>query len=150
MKNPDNFFMKLAMDLSTKSKCSRLPVGAVMTSYNDHILVTGYNESPSGSLHCKDINPQKKTPCICIHAEQNCIARSSENWRTEKKLYTTTFPCYACSKLLVSVNVVEVWFMNEYRKDMRISLSMFNMSDCKVFHFKTKKELTRRLKSLKF
>jgi len=108
--------LKIASELSSLSTCSRLKVGCVITDEKFNIISGGYNGSVSGYKHCKDINKEKKSPCICVHAEQNAIIRSNQEFKLNKFVFVTTFPCYDCLKLLLSFGVKKIFYINNYRK----------------------------------
>ncbi|MCA1848671.1 MAG: hypothetical protein LC704_06750, partial [Actinobacteria bacterium] len=46
----DEYFMRIAHEVATRSTCPRLAVGAVVVR-DKRILTTGYNGSPSGMPH---------------------------------------------------------------------------------------------------
>jgi len=122
----DYYHMNLAMQTANFSTCIRLKVGAVLTDMDNMILSTGYNGTPSKIPHCINTNPKKVTPCNCIHAEQNAIIKCMESWRSEKKLYTSTFPCFMCCKLMANFGVKKIFYVEEYR-DMQKSKEFLNL-----------------------
>lgn len=109
-------FMKLAESLSTLSTCSRLKVGAVITSKDNRILSTGYNGRPAGIIHCIEDNPEGlKEDCNCTHAEMNaCVFLDGGN-RDLKSVYVTAFPCDSCLKLLRAANVDMIYYADPYK-----------------------------------
>lgn len=123
MKNAAELFMNIAAELAKRSTCARLSVGCVITTLDDYVVAMGYNGSPPGDIHCSTWNVNHETPCNCVHAEQNAVVRCSESWRTPKRAYVTTFPCYECTKLLISISVVEIIYASDYR-DMTRSMEM--------------------------
>lgn len=50
----DEYFMKLANEVATRTTCMRRAVGAVIVKDN-RILATGYNGVPSGLAHCAQV-----------------------------------------------------------------------------------------------
>ena len=50
----DEYFMRIAHEVATRSTCPRLAVGAVVVR-DKRILTTGYNGSPAGMPHCDDV-----------------------------------------------------------------------------------------------
>lgn len=68
-KDWDNYFMDIAFQVSERSTCPRLHVGAVLVK-NRRIKGTGYNGSPKGLDHCDDVGCfMKNNHCIrTIHA----------------------------------------------------------------------------------
>jgi dCMP deaminase len=124
----DEFFMNVAVNLKTRSTCLRRQVGAVLVAER-RILATGYNGSPPGDEHCSDIGCLRQTLdipsgerheiCRAVHAEQNLLvqlAKHGTTWPSSAcvKVYCTTFPCYICAKLLVSIGVKEIYYIDGY------------------------------------
>ena len=50
----DEYFMKIAEIVKTRSTCLRREVGAVIVKDN-RIITTGYNGAPSGLMHCTEM-----------------------------------------------------------------------------------------------
>ncbi|MDR0523952.1 MAG: cytidine/deoxycytidylate deaminase family protein [Candidatus Methanoplasma sp.] len=125
----DQYFMDMAELVSSRSTCVRRKVGAVIVK-DKHILSTGYNGSPKGTRHCEElgcIREQLNIPsgtrhelCRGVHAEQNAVAQAayfgvSVNGAT---IYTTTFPCSMCSKILINSGISEVVYRTGYMDDL--------------------------------
>ncbi|MDR2846497.1 MAG: cytidine/deoxycytidylate deaminase family protein, partial [Candidatus Methanoplasma sp.] len=121
----DQYFMDMAELVSSRSTCVRRRVGAVIVK-DKHILSTGYNGSPKGTRHCEElgcIREQLNVPsgtrhelCRGVHAEQNAVAQAayfgvSVNGAT---IYTTTFPCSMCAKILINSGIIEVVYRTGY------------------------------------
>lgn len=56
----------------------------------------------------------------CLHAEQSAIigaARAGVSTQNAS-LYTTTFPCHECAKMIVGAGIVEVYYIEPYPKSM--------------------------------
>ena len=78
----DEYFMRIAKIVATRSTCTRRQVGAVIVKDN-HLLSTGYNGPPKGQKHCDEtgcIREELNIPrgerhelCRGLHAEQNAI-----------------------------------------------------------------------------
>ena len=49
----DEYFMKMANDVATRTTCLRRGVGAVIVK-DRRILATGYNGVPTGMRHCAE------------------------------------------------------------------------------------------------
>ena len=49
----DEYFMKMANDVATRTTCLRRGVGAVIVK-DRRILATGYNGVPTGLTHCSE------------------------------------------------------------------------------------------------
>jgi len=78
------YFINIAEQVATRSTCPRASVGAVLVKDN-RILATGYNGSPSGTVHCFNdggeplciLNEQGRNCKRVIHAEMNAIAHAA-------------------------------------------------------------------------
>ena len=109
-------FLSMARQLSSLSTCSRLEVGAIITDTRYRIIGAGYNGSPTSTLHCKDLNPEKdKGKCRCIHAEQNAILNAQTRPGVPLVAFVTAFPCDSCQKLLRGFGVTHVFYLDDYR-----------------------------------
>jgi dCMP deaminase len=95
-----------------------------------HILSTGYNGSPKGTRHCEElgcIREQLNIPsgtrhelCRGVHAEQNAVAQAAYFGVSVKDamIYTTTFPCSMCTKILINAGIAEVVYKTGYVDDL--------------------------------
>jgi len=133
MVEKDKYFMSIAILTSKNSTCSRLAVGAVIVSQNGIILSTGYNGKARGLVHCNVENLEKKSPCKCIHSEQNAVIHCLEPWNTWKKIYLTDTPCYSCMKLLVAFGIKEIYYYKRYRDDFD-SFNLASEAGIKMIH----------------
>jgi dCMP deaminase len=111
----ETIFMDLAEKLSLRSTCSRLSVGAVITSADFRIvLAVGYNGNAAGLPNACDSN----TPgaCGCLHAEENACISCTEPRTTPKVFFCTHLPCKMCSKRIINLGgVVRVVYREDYR-----------------------------------
>lgn len=69
--NKDEYFLKLAWDVSERSTCVRRAVGCVLVNGLGHNVGSGYNGRPTGFDHCN-------------HTEQTC-AMSNVGWDSDFK-----------------------------------------------------------------
>ena len=125
----DEYFMNMAKLVATRSTCMRRQVGAVIVK-DKRVLSTGYNGSPKGTKHCEEkgcIRVQLDVPsgtrhelCRGVHAEQNAVIQAAYFGVSvnESTIYTTTFPCSMCAKILINAGVREVVFMEGYPDDL--------------------------------
>jgi len=84
----DEYFMLLTKLAAMRSTCLAFPVGAVIVK-DRQVLATGYNGSPSGSVHCTtqgycypDLSScavSKDFPSRAVHAEANAIAQAAKH-----------------------------------------------------------------------
>lgn len=114
---------------ATRSTCLRRQVGAVIVK-NKKVLATGYNGSPSGLKHCLDIgclreemgipSGQRHELCRAIHAEQNAVIQAATSGISIEGgiLYSTTFPCILCAKILINAGVREIYVAEGYPDEL--------------------------------
>ena len=63
--------------------------------------------------------------CIAVHAEEAAILQASKFGGTQiegSTLYTTTFPCPLCAKMIVQVGIRKVVFTEPYPQDDAVSI----------------------------
>ena len=116
----DEYFMRIAIEVSGRSTCDRKHVGAVIVRERN-ILSTGYNGSVSGMPHCDDEGHMMENGhCIAtIHAEANAIIQAAKNgvMINNAAIYTTASPCWNCFKLIVNSSMRKIYFGEFYRED---------------------------------
>lgn len=127
----DRYFMDIAILAAKRSTCIRRQVGAILTK-NKQILSTGYNGSPKNITHCGD-NPkgcvrehlnvpsgEKHELCMAVHAEQNAIIQAAHTGVSIKgaTLYSATYPCSICAKMLINAGIKEIVYDGEYPDTM--------------------------------
>ncbi|MFX0033638.1 MAG: cytidine/deoxycytidylate deaminase family protein [Candidatus Hodarchaeota archaeon] len=134
----DSYFIKIAEIVSLRSTCIRRKVGAVLVK-DSYILSTGYNGAPSGFKHCtsetcvrKDLKSGEK-PELCrgVHAEINCIIQAAIHGTSIKgdtTLYTTTFPCMSCLKLIINASIKKLIYKEGYNMENRIKEDLLKES----------------------
>lgn len=127
MKRPswDKYFMKIAHLVKERSTCLRRKVGSVLVK-DRRILATGYNGAPKGLPHCdvtgclrekmKIPSGERQELCRGVHAEQNAIVQAAVFGVSTRgaTLYTTTFPCVVCAKLIINAEIEEIVYDDEY------------------------------------
>lgn len=116
-----------------------------MVVRDKHVISTGYNGSPRGTLHCEElgcIRQQMNIPsgtrhelCRGVHAEQNAVAQAAYFGTSVKDatIYTTTYPCSMCAKILINAGIKEVVYAEGYVDDL--SKKLFAETDIKVREF---------------
>jgi dCMP deaminase len=122
----DEYFMEIARIVAKRSTCIRRNVGAVLVK-DAHILSTGYNGTPAGLQHCTSETcirttmniPPGKDPHLCraVHAEVNCIIQAARYGTAidgNTTMYTTTFPCIDCTKILINAGIKRIVYIGEY------------------------------------
>lgn len=117
----DETLMHCAWVWGKRSTCSRLHVGAVL-SREGRILVTGYNGTPTGAVHCSHENGE-----FCqsaVHAEANLIAFAAK-YGVETNgadVHVTHMPCRKCAELLCNAGINSVYYAYPYRDTSGVDL----------------------------
>ncbi len=118
----DEYFMRIAMEVSTRATCDRKHVGAVIVR-DRFILATGYNGSIPGLAHCDEAGHMMEDGhCVrTVHAEANAICQAARNGvRIEgATVYVTASPCFSCFKLLANAGIGGIVY-GEFYRDQRI------------------------------
>ena len=121
----DECFLRITKEVAQRSTCLRRQVGALLV-LDKHILTTGYNGAPSGLPHCLEIGclrEQLKVPpgerhelCRGLHAEMNALLQASQCGVkiSGATLYTTTYPCSLCAKMLVNTGIKRIVTLTDY------------------------------------
>lgn len=118
----DDIFMELAVNLAKRSHCIRRHVGAVLTK-ETRIISIGYNGPPAGTHNCDEEWPEEGCPrdskggcSLAIHAEQNAILYAVRNKASVEgaTLYVTLSPCLACARIIYTMGIRKVIFLNSY------------------------------------
>ena len=134
----DKHFLNIAKIVATRSSCLRRSVGCVIVQ-DKRILASGYNGAPAGIEHCDVrgcIREQKNVPsgenhemCWGLHAEQNALIQCAVHGASCKgaNLYSTTFPCSICAKMIINAGIKQVFYHEQYN-DL-ISLQLFKEAE---------------------
>lgn len=118
----NDIFMELAVNLARRSHCIKRHVGAVLTK-ETRIISIGYNGPPSGTHNCDEEWPENGCPrdskggcSLAIHAEQNALLYAVKNNATVEgaTLYVTLAPCLACARIIYTMGVSKVVYLNSY------------------------------------
>lgn len=116
----DEYFMRIATEVATRSTCARKRVGAVIVR-DRNILATGYNGSIAGMPHCDEVGHMMEGGhCVAtIHAEANAIIQAAKNgvMIAGASIYTTASPCWQCFKLIANSGMRRIAFGEFYRDD---------------------------------
>jgi len=109
----ETIWIELALRLSSRSTCSRLKVGSVITDKNlEKVYSVGYNGGAKGqSNECESTKPGQ---CGHIHSEINALIKCSTPDK-EKTLFVTTLPCNVCAKAIVNSGFIKVYYSKEWR-----------------------------------
>ncbi|RJE89849.1 CMP deaminase [Paenibacillus sp. 1011MAR3C5] len=133
-KDWDTYFMDIAYMVSTRSRCPRRHVGAVLVQ-GKKLLGTAYNGAPMGAHDCLEAGCMiseevevnvvdgaeqvvRKQRCIrTIHAEQNLLLFTDRADREGSVVYVTDQPCWTCANMLANSGVEEIVYHRGYPKD---------------------------------
>jgi len=131
----DEYFMKMAISVSSRASCYNVHSGSVVTR-NNHVVATGYNGAPSPiESNClvtgcrkvkKGLDYEESLgsgECIGVHSEMNALGRLFRNEVGDLHLYTTIMPCHTCAKNMLSYGVETVTFKSFY-SDSEITSTM--------------------------
>ncbi len=116
----DEYFMKVARTVATRSTCRHRDQGAVIVK-DGRILSTGYNGAPPGQPHCIDLRrciKEEGFRCRAegLHGESNAIASAAKVGISVDgaAIYCVYSPCEACCNLLKSAGIVGVGYAEVY------------------------------------
>lgn len=118
----DDIYMDLASNLSKRSHCVKIKVGAVITK-DTRIISLGYNGPPAGTHNCDEKWPEKgcersvKGGCsLALHAEENAILYAAKNKVSldNTTVYVTLSPCLACARIMFTMGIKKVFYLNSY------------------------------------
>lgn len=126
----DEYFMRIAREVATRSTCPRLAVGAVVVR-DKRILTTGYNGSPAGMPHCEDVGclirivDGRESCQRTLHAEQNAIIQAAYHGVSVRgsTIYCTHQPCLVCTKMILNAGIVEVYYEGGYPDPLALELA---------------------------
>ena len=115
----DNYFMSIAILISSRSSCNRLKVGCVIVK-NNRVISVGYNGFLPGCPHKSIVvdNHEQAT----VHAEQNAITDCAKRGASIEgsTVYITHYPCINCFKLLVASGIKNIIYNEDYKNDKNI------------------------------
>lgn len=112
--------MDVASVMSSRSRCSRAQIGAVIVSSNQRIAATGYNGPAAAWPHegmCIEWCPRARgeapldnlyDACPSIHAEANALMYVDRSSIDGGTLYVTGVPCMQCAKLISNSGIHRV------------------------------------------
>lgn len=114
----DEVYMDVAYTISQLSYAERRKVGCVIVKDNQ-IVSFGYNGTPTGfDNQCEHGHGEElTTKREVLHAESNALTKIAKSTMSSDgaDLYTTTSPCFECSKLIVQSGINRVFYSEEYR-----------------------------------
>ncbi len=129
----DEYFQKLATEVSSRTTCTRRAVGAVIVKKH-RILATGYNGVPHNMAHCSEVgclrdslgvpSGERQEICRGLHAEQNAIIQAARYGIdiSGSKIYITTQPCITCAKMCINAGIEEIIYANPYPDELSLGM----------------------------
>ncbi len=115
--------MGIAHATAMRGTCDRKRVGCVLVVEN-RIVSSGYNGSVPGAEHCDDVgHDMLDGHCVrTTHAEVNAVAQAARFGVATRgaTLYTNTYPCWPCFKVLAGAGVSRIFYDDAYRIDPRV------------------------------
>ncbi|WIF96054.1 deoxycytidylate deaminase [Caminicella sporogenes] len=129
----NHYFMEMAETVKSRSTCLRRKVGAVIVK-DKRILATGYNGSPTGTVHCIDAgclrelynipSGQRAELCRGTHAEQNAIVQAAYHGVSVKDstLYVTLQPCVLCAKMAINAGIKKIYYKGNYPDELALKI----------------------------
>jgi len=152
----DEYFSRIAVEVSKRSTCLRRQVGAILVR-DKRILATGYNGAPRGIRHCSEVGclrEQRNVPsgerhelCRGLHAEMNAIIQAANHGIEiqDSTFYSTVFPCSLCAKMLINGGIARVVAQGDYADPLSKKLLAEAKVRVDVFDFTTRS--TRRFRA---
>ena len=128
----DSYFSGLSLLIASRSSCHRLHVGCVIVR-DKRILSTGYNGFLPGLPHISIVRDGHEQGTV--HAEQNAISFAAKTGVSLDggTAYITHYPCINCCKLLLSVGIKEIKYIDDYKNDPLVQ-TLFLQSGVSVHH----------------
>lgn len=116
----DEYFMAVAILISSRSSCERLHVGCILVSSGlqaNRIIAAGYNGFLAGLSHSSKMRDGHEQ--ATVHAEQNAISDAARRGVTVEgaTIYVTHFPCINCAKILASAGIKSLKYHWDYNND---------------------------------
>lgn len=156
----NEYFLMIAKLAATRSTCLAFPVGAVIVK-DKQVLATGYNGSPSGSVHCTaqgfcypgldSCDASKTMPSRAVHAEANAIAQAAKHGipTNGANIYVTLEPCLSCLKLIISAGIKEVFYETDFNFGEKVLVRDAFLEDglVKIHKIKLSQEISQKAAS---
>ena len=116
----DELYMTMAALISRRTTCIRGQNSGAVVVVDNRVVSMGYAGSPPGMPHCTDVGcTMVNGGCVAtLHSEANAIGWAARTGiaLSGGTIYTLLAPCLSCAKLIIISGIVEVVYMNKYRK----------------------------------
>lgn len=119
----DDTWLEVSGTISSRSRCSRSRVGAVVVDREGNLVAEGYNGPPPGfeaegtcdnwcprARDGKDAGTPHMTFCEALHAEQNAILRAGFARSRGGRIYVTKLPCLPCARFIAAAGIASVMY----------------------------------------
>lgn len=111
----NEYFMGIAIQVSTRSPDPKKKVGAVIVDDLNRIISTGYNALPSKVPEFNlDWEDRPFIRSVIIHAECNALLYCNSKFQNSR-LYCTLSPCPECLKLIKACNITHIYYKEKFR-----------------------------------
>ena len=140
-KRVDNLLEQCAV-IAKNSKCSRRKFGAIITSWDNVVLSTGWNGTVRGAINCgQDLNCLKDLfdvpsyqgyeMCPAVHAEENALINAAREGISIKHgiLYLNSsepgvagMPCQRCTRDLINAGIEQVYYKDKSGKVVELDV----------------------------
>jgi dCMP deaminase len=114
-------YMQVAYQFAKLSYAERRQVGCILVK-NEQVISFGYNGTPRGFDNTCELDNTTKPEVL--HAESNAITKVAQSTMGSggAELYTTTAPCFSCSKIIIQSGISRVYYSETYRDMSGIEL----------------------------
>lgn len=136
----DTYFMRLAELAASRSNCMKKGNGAIIVKDN-RVISTGYNGTPHGLKNCNEGGCKRCNnnvsqgidldKCLCLHAEESAVLEAGRNRTIGATIYSTSFPCNLCTKMIIQGGIKKVVF--NYHYDSPLAKYMFAQTDIEIY-----------------
>jgi dCMP deaminase len=117
--NWDDTWIKMAMVIADRSKCTNRKVGAVVVDKNNRPISMGYNGAPAGlqvGSSCAEFCPRSLSSsrgssysnCVSVHAEANALLFADRSAYVGGTIYVTNPCCWECAKMVANSGLSRV------------------------------------------
>lgn len=110
MSSWDEYFIRMAELVASRSKDPSTKVGCVVVSYDNTVLSTGYNGLPRGVLDLPERMERPVKYLWTAHAEENAVAQAARNGISldGATAYVTHSPCCRCARALIQAGILHI------------------------------------------
>ena len=129
----NEYYMKMAILSSYRGTCLRNKVGCVLV-YEKRVKAIGYNSSHSGTEHCEEVGCcMERGHCIrTLHAEEAAVLNLEKKNGVRMEAYITHEPCLHCHRILASVGVETIFYLNPYGDFSKQEKEIKSLLDCRM------------------